>query len=251
MQSLFYRLLAVVLGCAALVFFAVYLKRASRDVHSQLVDDWKASASKAGMPELPDINKIRETAQRNPASPEAQAAFAHALFRHGDYDEALPVFDSAIRLNPADAQLYFERGKIRENTGHRADAIPDFEQAVFLDPKNVPAMLRAATLWHYDRDSSRSIQWCRRVLEIEPNNGEAHRLWALALVQDAEYSRSISEFQAAAAASPKDDSILLEMGLAYKRAGDRRNARETLDAACKMNPRNSRACNEARLTPIN
>jgi Flp pilus assembly protein TadD len=112
-------------------------------------------------------------------------------------------------------------------------------------------MLRAATLWHYDRDSSRSIQWCRRVLEIEPNNGEAHRLWALALVQDAEYSRSISEFQAAAAASPKDDSILLEMGLAYKRAGDRRNARETLDAACKMNPRNSRACNEARLTPIN
>jgi tetratricopeptide (TPR) repeat protein len=250
MPASFYRVLFFIAACVALVLFAVYMKSVSHDVHSKTVDDLKASVSKEGMRELPDIHKIRDTAQKNPASAEAQAALAHALFRRGDYDEARSVLDAAIRLNPSDAQLYFERAKVRENTGHRADAIPDYEQAVLLDPKRVPVMIRLAELCRYENDTSNSINWCRRVLEIEPGNAAAHRHWALALVQRREYSSAINEFEASLRSDPKQDSVLCDMGVAYRNMSDLRNARDAFDRACRMNPRNSRACNEARRTYV-
>ncbi len=242
MRPLFFRLVIAVSACVALILFAVYMKSVSRDVHSKVVDDLKASASKEGMRELPDINKIREEAQKNPASAEAQATLAHALFRHGEYSEALPVFDTAIHLNPSDAQLFFERAKIRENTGHRANAIPDYEQAVFLDPKHVPAMLRAASLLRWEKDTTRSIGWCRRVVEIEPDNAEAHKLWGAALSQEGDYSRAIPEFEASLRSNPKDDSVLSDMAVAYEKTGDPRSAHDAYSRACQLNQRNSRAC---------
>jgi cytochrome c-type biogenesis protein CcmH/NrfG len=36
------------------------------------------------------------------------------------------------------------------------------------------------------------------------------------------------------------------MGVAYKNVRDLRNAHDAFDRACKLNPRNSRACGEAR-----
>lgn len=250
MPSSFYRLVLCIAACVALVLFAAYMKSVSRDVRSKTIDDLKAGASKEGMRELPDINRIRDTAQKNPGSAEAQAALAHALFRMGDYTEALPVLDAAIRLNPSEAQLFFERAKVRENTGHRAQAIPDYEQSVLLDPQRVPAMLRLAEVYRFANDSSNSINWCRRVLEIEPGNAAAHRHWALALAQQREFSSAIYEFEASLRSDPKQDAVLFDMGVAYRNMGDLRNARDAFDRACKLNPRNGRACGEARRTYV-
>ena len=250
MQSLLYKLIAGVVVVLALIGFVIYMKSATRGIHSTFVDDLKAANSKSGMPDLPDISKLRAAAQKDPNSAKAQATLAHALFRHAEYTEALPVFETAIRLNPTDAELLFERAKIRENTGHRAEALPDYEQTVMVDPKHIPAMLRAAELWRYERDPSRSIQWCRRVLELEPNNAAAHRHWALALEQQGESAQAISEFEAALRADPNNDTVFYEMGMTYKRMGDIRSAHDAFDRACKLNPR-SRACTEAHYSNSN
>jgi Flp pilus assembly protein TadD len=72
----------------------------------------------------------------------------------------------------------------------------------------------------------------------------------LALAQAGEYSQAINEYEAVLRADPKNDSILCDMGVAYKNLGDRRNAHDAFDRACRLNPRNSRACRDARLTPV-
>ncbi|MCL5288085.1 MAG: tetratricopeptide repeat protein [Acidobacteria bacterium] len=246
MQSLLYKLIAAVLVVVSLILFVIYMKSVSRDIRSKTIDDLRDSTSKEGMRELPDIAQLREAAQKNPNSAEAQAALGHALFRRGEYTEALAVLDAAIRLNPADASLFFARAKIQENTSRRDDSIKDYEQGLLLDPKNVPAMMRVAELLRFRRDSDRAIHWYRRALEVEPGNAEAHHRWGQALAQKGELWSAINEFEAAMRADPKNDAVLYKLGMAYRRNADPRNARDAFDRACQVNPRNFRACSEAR-----
>ncbi len=246
MPASFYRLVFGIAACVVLVLFAVYMKTVSRDVRSTTIDDLKASASKEGMRELPDIAQLREAAQKNPNSPEAQAALGQALYRRGEYAEALSVLDAAIRLNPADAGLFFARAKIQENTSRRDASIKDYEQGLLLDPKNVPAMMRVADLLRYRRDPDRAIYWYRRVLEVEPGNAEAHQRWGQVLAQKGELWSAINEFEAAMRLDPKNDAVLYELGMAHRKNADPRNARESFERACQVNPRNFRACTEAR-----
>ena len=245
MQSLLYRLIAAVVAVLALIGFVVYMKSVSRDVRSKTIDDLQASASKEGMRELPDIAQLRQAAQKNPGSAEAQAALGMALFRRAEFDEALPVLDAAIRLNPSDPELFLTRAKIHQNTSRRDQAIQDYEQAILLDPKNVPAMMRVAELWRYKRDPDRAVQWYRRVLEIEPNNAVVHHQWGLVLAMQGEYSRAINSYELALRSDPKNDVVYYDLGVAYSKNADPRNARESFDRACQLNPRNFRACTDA------
>ncbi len=80
------------------------------------------------------------------------------------------------------------------------------------------------------------------MVEMEPDNAEAHRLWGTALCQEGEYSRAISEFEASLRSNPKDDSVLSDMAVAYEKTGDLRSAHDAYSRACQLNPRNSRAC---------
>ena len=52
-----------------------------------------------------------------------------------DYAGALAILNEAITSAPEDAQAYFERGMVLLNLDRDADAIPDFEQALRIDPE--------------------------------------------------------------------------------------------------------------------
>ena len=55
--------------------------------------------------------------------------------KQGRYDEAIPYYDQAIALNPKNAKVYSWRGYSQYRNEHYRDAIASFEQAIDLDPK--------------------------------------------------------------------------------------------------------------------
>ena len=50
-----------------------------------------------------------------------------------DYAAAFDVLTQAIRMDPGNAQTYFERGMVLMNLGQDAEAIPDFDRALAID----------------------------------------------------------------------------------------------------------------------
>ncbi len=52
-----------------------------------------------------------------------------------DYNGALNLLSRAIAADPNNAQAYFERGMVLLNLGQDADAVPDFDRALAIDPE--------------------------------------------------------------------------------------------------------------------
>ncbi len=53
----------------------------------------------------------------------------------GDFDKAIADFSEAIRLDPKDADAYFNRGRAYEKKGETERARADFDQAKILGYK--------------------------------------------------------------------------------------------------------------------
>ena len=65
-----------------------------------------------------------------PEDYESYRAAGQRAFQRGDYEEAIPYFDEAINLNPAEANVHYLRGEARYNLRQYPEAISDFNTAI-------------------------------------------------------------------------------------------------------------------------
>ena len=66
-----------------------------------------------------------------------------ALFKKGEYDDALKEFSEAIRLAPKAPQGYFERGQVWDAQGDYDKAIGDFNEGLRLAPNFLSGLFHA------------------------------------------------------------------------------------------------------------
>ena len=64
----------------------------------------------------------------------------------GSVERALAEFAAAEKLNPAWADVPFERGRVLESAGRTAEAVASFEAATRLEPNHLPAHFRLSRL---------------------------------------------------------------------------------------------------------
>ena len=68
-------------------------------------------------------------ANLSPSDPEARRAYAVALSRVGEHDEAIKQFERAVALRPRHYQLWLQLGRIRSRAGDQQGALEAFEEA--------------------------------------------------------------------------------------------------------------------------
>lgn len=86
---------------------------------------------------------------------------ATLLVRNEKIDEARPLLQQALALNPQNAQTYFQMGILLEKSGDPQSALEQLHAAIKLDPKLAGAYYRAARLCKKigrDREAQRDFE---------------------------------------------------------------------------------------------
>jgi len=151
---------------------------------------------------------------------------------HHQYDCALQAFQSGLKLEPGSAQLYYLVGLTLYASGHPQDAIKPLGQSIYLMPEVLkPHLLLASSLDQVQRHQDAIIEW-EAALRIDHLSTEALDGICKSLMAVGDYSSAIEALREA----PRNETLTLDLALAYGRANMLDKASEVLSKFLQRNP---------------
>jgi tetratricopeptide (TPR) repeat protein len=113
--------------------------------------------------------------------------------------------------------------------GRFNEASSELRRAQQLDPLSLIINADLSRPFYYARQWDRSIEQCRKTLEMDPNFAPARRYLGLSYMGKRMYAEAVEEFKKASSASGDSSLMRSELGHAYALAGQAADARKILD----------------------
>jgi tetratricopeptide (TPR) repeat protein len=116
------------------------------------------------------------------------------LSRERNYDEAIKVFSSCIRVMPDNASAYYNRGLIYQYIGRHDMAIPDYTKAIDLSRFNPDAYYNRAVAYHHLGDLAGAIKDYTRAIELNPDDAYAYWNRGVAFSDGKDYEQAALDY---------------------------------------------------------
>jgi tetratricopeptide (TPR) repeat protein len=149
----------------------------------------------------------------NPALPGLQMNLGLALFKDNQFREAILPFAAELRKHPGDQRLTILLGMAHYGMGDYAGAVPYLKTATGSDPQNLNLRLTLAQSCLWSKKFQCVLDDYKEILAINADSAAAHMMAGEALDGLNRTDDAISEFEAAAKASPKEPNV--HFGLGY------------------------------------
>ena len=88
----------------------------------------------------------------------------------GEFDRAIGDYDRAIKIDPARALFYVERGSLFFAKEDMASALADYSKAIELDPKSDAAYLYRGLIKLYGGEADKGLADLTRAAELDPKD---------------------------------------------------------------------------------
>ena len=155
--------------------------------------------------------------------------------------EAANDLDQALRLKPTEVKWLLARGKLRLNADDVAGATADFESAVHLMPVADEPEMEVADICFMDGHYAEAVKWADRWIVAHPQDKDLHdalntRCWYRAQ-WGKELDRALADCNAALDGRPSDGSALDSRGLVQLRLGNYAKAASDYKAALRVSPK--------------
>ena len=148
------------------------------------------------------------------------------------FDCALEAFQSALKLEPGSAKLYYLVGLTFYASGQPLHALKPLEQSIVLMPEVLkPRLILAAALEQLHRPLEAISQW-ESALRIDHRSTEALDGMSKSLIEEGDYNSAIELLREA----PHNETLTLDLALAYGKANQLDKAAELLHAALLRTP---------------
>jgi serine/threonine-protein kinase len=141
--------------------------------------------------------------------------------------EAEREFTRAISLDPDYAPAHFWYSQLLSLMGRHAEAISESEKAKELEPFSPPSDLNLGRAFYLARQYDRAIGHFRKILDSDPDNGNALYMLGLLYQQKGFYKESVESFEKLYSLNP--ELAAAPLGYAYARAGKKTEALKMLD----------------------
>jgi tetratricopeptide (TPR) repeat protein len=143
-------------------------------------------------------------------------------------------FLRAIALSPGHPNAHIQYNLLLVQTLRFAGAEDQIRKVLALDPLSVRANSYLAGVFHYRREYDRSLEQCRRTLELDANDVELHVVLALNHEQKKMFREAIQELEKARALSGNNPLILGPLGSCFAGCGERKEVQKILDELEQM-----------------
>jgi tetratricopeptide (TPR) repeat protein len=153
------------------------------------------------------IAAYRQMVDLYPSDAIAYMYLGVALAKAGKRSEALQQYGHAAQLDPNNASVHYNLGILLIDTGKEELAITHFRDAIRLDPGLADCHFQLANLLMRGRKDEEAGREYGIVASLEPQNGFARLMQAMAAIHVGAYGQGRSVLEAAALALPKDPDI--------------------------------------------
>jgi tetratricopeptide (TPR) repeat protein len=161
-----------------------------------------------------------------------------ARAEEGDPAGAIPDYDQAIQLDPEDAIAYNSRGLAYYDLQDYQHAIADYDQAIQLNPEDATAFYNRALAYYNLQDYQRAIADYDQAIQINPEDATAYNNRGLAYYNLQDYQRAIADYDQAIQINPEYAKAFHNRGLARRLQGDYSAAVGDHEQARRLEPEN-------------
>ena len=153
--------------------------------------------------------------EHEPGAIDAAVTLGRALFAQGEVADALACFNQAALLDPRNPQAQFQLGLILNELGQSEEAVAHLNEAIRLQPDNVPMLRHMAWILATDpdpliRDGARALELAKKAVDLSQGQDlDALDALAAALAETGQFSAAADvAWQASMAASAQSKSEL-------------------------------------------
>jgi len=153
------------------------------------------------------LPSLKQKAEKNPSSFDAQRDYAVALYATGNTKEAKERYERALRIRE-DATTYNNLANAQRDLGNYNDAIDAYKKAINANPKLVNPYTNLANIQMYSLNKTDdAIDTYRQALKEIPNDPNVQVLLALAYEKKGDIPSAKQTLKSAQAANPEDKTI--------------------------------------------
>jgi len=157
----------------------------------------------------------------------------------GSYAAALATFDKAIRIDPTNYLLYFDRAGLEGQAGRMGAAIADDRAALRLSPPQVPSYLSIAYSFASFADYFDALVAMSKAIALTPSNPSLYEQRANMYLQVSEDQHAYADYRQGirlAQSTTQRARLYTDLAVAYAGQGDYDSALGAIASAIRLQP---------------
>lgn len=162
-----------------------------------------------------------------------------AFVEKGKPERAREEFDKALRVNPRHVPALLERGKIFLALRLPLKALEDFTAAAAISPTEAEAHAQLAMVYRGQGMPGQAERFLRKAVELQPRNARYHTLLADFYRVEGKFRQALPYHLAALKSHPEDVALLEGAAFSYREVGRHDEAVATLKRALTLDERNA------------
>jgi tetratricopeptide (TPR) repeat protein len=169
-------------------------------------------------------------------TPEQMVSAGEASLAEGNAQSALPLFQRALRIDPAQKGAWNDLGLAYLRLKKYADAVSAFRKQLEVNPADEHAGNYLGAALEDQREYDGAIAAFRRQTEDHPLDPVAHAALGEILVDQHEYAAAIPELEKGGVLAPRNPEIQVALGRAYLNLDKIPEAANAFDHAARISP---------------
>ncbi|RPJ81734.1 MAG: tetratricopeptide repeat protein, partial [Acidobacteria bacterium] len=183
---------------------------------------------------------LLQALKRDPKKPQTKQLLANLALTLVDRrlaDDALPVVDALLALNPQVSDLYLLRGRVFAQTGKWDDGLRELQRALAINPKLGDAHYYSGTLLIRQGELDKARQEFEKELALNPRHARALYHKAFVLVSERKLEEAIPLLEDVIKMEPGYAEPYYQLGRAQTEGKDLLLGLANLETAAHLNPR--------------